>query len=697
MKRTLTILLNPLLLSLWVAILVLLIFPILIEKYRIILKEQGDYLSDQVIWYHDLDNDGNSEKIAVFHNSMGAAGLTVSNEKGVLDQWNFRGSYHFTQSNGSLIVGDRDGDGLKEIYTFTLAGDSILVHCIADYRKPGIPVRTRFVTQIGSRNSKYDPYLVEAQMDDLTSDGFGELIFGIGTGYSLYPRQVYAYDMARDTIWSSPQSGFFISGIIQEDIDSDARNEIIVTGYASGNVHDSSVPYPDWNSYLMVLNRKLQFEFDPVLFPGLFSSISPFVFRGDSGRKTLGALYCPPRRHGDSTRLMAFTGAGRIQKQISVDPEAAGIAVTEDKKGKCMIMVNKNTRGFDVYDNTFRLVKSWAVNGSFIFRFLDADGDGSDEVVLTDAISRKLIICSRDMEHLVSSYFKGNGEKGVVYSINLQKHSKPELYIQMGSGFNLFLYERNRLYNFRFLLYAAVYLSILLFALLVRKVQQVQIHRKFETEKKIADLQLQIVRNQLDPHFIMNAVNSIIDSISDGEKEEARQHLLHFSKLQRSLLLSSDKVERSLKEEITFTESYMALEKLRFRDRFSYQILIDPDVDQEIAVPKMILQIHVENALKHGILPLAGTGMLSLQISRSKEDVVIQITDNGVGREYSKMHKAGSTGKGLSVMQQYSELYNKYHHGKISSSIEDLYNTSGKPEGTKVTIKLTTVYEGKRN
>lgn len=697
MKRTLTILLNPLLLSLWVAFIVLIVFPIRIEKYRIILKEQGDYLSDQIIWYHDLDNDGNSEKIAVFHNSMGTAGLTVSNRNGVLDQWNFRGRYHFTQSNGNLIIGDREGDGVKEIFIFTLAGDSILLHCIADYRKPEIPVRTRFVTRIGSRNNKYDPYLIEAQMDDLTSDGSGELIFGIGTGYSLYPRQVYAYDMILDTIWSSPQSGFFIDGIIQEDINNDARNEIIIRGYAAGNIHDSSVPYPDWDSYLIVLNLRLQFEFEPVPFPGLYSSINPFVFKDDSGRNTLGALYCPPRRHGDSTQLMSFTSDGKVQRQISVDPEAVGITVTEDKKGQCMIMVNKYNRGFDVYDNTFRQMNLLAVNGNFTFRFLDTDEDGSDEVLLTDAISRKIVIYRKELKHPVSTYFKGNGEKGVVYSINQQRHNNPELYVQMGSGYNVFLYERNQVHKFRFLLYTAVYLSILLFALLVRKVQQVQIHRKFETEKKIAGLQLQIVRNQLDPHFIMNAVNSIIDSISDEEKEEARQHLLHFSRLQRSLLLSSDKVERSLKEEITFTESYMALEKFRFRDHFSYQILIDPDVDQEIHVPKMILQIHVENALKHGILPLAGTGMLTLQISRAKEDVVIQITDNGVGREYSKMHTAGSTGKGLSVMQQYYELYNKYHHGKISSSIEDLYNTSGKPEGTRVTIKLTTVYEGKKN
>ncbi|MBN1145143.1 MAG: hypothetical protein JXA72_12010 [Bacteroidales bacterium] len=125
MKRTLTILLNPLLLSLWVSFIVMLVFPIRIEKYRISLKDQGDYLSDQITWYNDLDSDGNSEKIALFHNSMGNAGLTVSNSKGVLDQWNFRGSYQFTQSNGRLIIGDRDGDGQKEI-RFTITGFSFM-------------------------------------------------------------------------------------------------------------------------------------------------------------------------------------------------------------------------------------------------------------------------------------------------------------------------------------------------------------------------------------------------------------------------------------------------------------------------------------------------------------------------------------------------------------------------------------------
>ncbi|MFO7368693.1 MAG: histidine kinase [Bacteroidales bacterium] len=697
MKRTLAILLNPFLLSLWVAFIVLLVFPIRVEKYRISLKDQGDYLSDQITWYDDLDSDGNSEKIALFHNSLGNAGLTVSNSKGVLDQWNFRGRYHFTQSNGNLIIGDRDGDGLKEIYVFTLAGDSILVHGLADYRNPEMAVKTRFVTRIGSRSNRYDPFILDAEMDDLTSDGFRELIFGIGTGYSLHPRRVYAYDMVHDTIWASPPSGFFIYGIIQDDINNDGRNEIIVRGYAAGNVHDSSVPYPDWNSYLMVLNRKLQFAFNPVSFPGQFSSVSPFVFTDVHNRKTLGALYSPPGRHGDSTLLMAFTNDGRLQKQIRVDPDAVGVMITEDKNGKCLIMLNKQIKGFDIYDNSFQFVKDLPVNQNFYPRFLDVDLDGSDEVILTDVLSRKIIIYRKEMNHPVSVSFKGNGEKGMVYSINQQLHSNPELYIQMGSEYNLFLYERNQVYNYRFLLYAAVYLSILLFTLLVGKIQQVQMQRKFETEKKIADLQLQIVRNQLDPHFVMNAVNSIIDSISDEEKEEARQHLLHFSSLQRSLLLSSDQVVRSLREEISFTESYLALEKFRFRDRFSYQLLVDPLVNQEIPVPKMILQIHVENALKHGILPLDRPGLLTIHIAPDKEEVIIQITDDGVGREYAQVHQSGSTGKGLSVMQQYSELFNRYNHGKIALSIEDLYDTSGKPGGTKVTIKLSPVYEGKKN
>jgi len=98
---------------------------------------------------------------------------------------NFSGRYDFVQRPGTIITGDRDKNGIKEIYIFTLSNDSVLLHCLADYKKAWVPVRNRFVTLVGKRNNKADPYILTAEMDDLTGDGSGELIFGVGTGYSL--------------------------------------------------------------------------------------------------------------------------------------------------------------------------------------------------------------------------------------------------------------------------------------------------------------------------------------------------------------------------------------------------------------------------------------------------------------------------------------------------------------------------------
>jgi two-component system sensor histidine kinase YesM len=69
----------------------------------------------------------------------------------------------------------------------------------------------------------------------------------------------------------------------------------------------------------------------------------------------------------------------------------------------------------------------------------------------------------------------------------------------------------------------------------------------------------------------------------------------------RSLVLSGDKIQRSLAEELEFSRNYLELEKFRFRDRFDYRIEIDEQVNLNMLVPKMIIQSPVENAVKHGL------------------------------------------------------------------------------------------------
>jgi LytS/YehU family sensor histidine kinase len=198
----------------------------------------------------------------------------------------------------------------------------------------------------------------------------------------------------------------------------------------------------------------------------------------------------------------------------------------------------------------------------------------------------------------------------------------------------------------------------------------------------------------------MNAINAVVDAINREEKEQARDNLLHFSKMYRSLVLSADKIKRSLREEIDFTENYLALEKFRFGNRFTYNIRIDPDVDLGWEVPKMVIQSPVENAVKHGLRTKdvgcgawdvgRGTegegGFILIRVRNEERALVLEITDNGVGREAAAKEGKTSTGKGMEIMEQFFDLYHKITGIRVQSNIMDLRDETGKAAGTKVVV-----------
>src|SRR5512133_2327816 len=186
-------LLNPFLLALWAAVPFLFLLPVKENRYQLKLVEQGTYNSDIIHYYEDLDNDGISETVTSFTNSLGQAGITISDQSGFLSQWNFNGKFSFSQ-NGFIIFADCNRDHRREVYVFTVKGDSVMLHIIPDYRNTPKSIE-RFVCRFGSRNGKTDPYIIGGQQEDLNGDGTDELVFGIGTGFSLQPRNVFAYDI----------------------------------------------------------------------------------------------------------------------------------------------------------------------------------------------------------------------------------------------------------------------------------------------------------------------------------------------------------------------------------------------------------------------------------------------------------------------------------------------------------------------
>jgi LytS/YehU family sensor histidine kinase len=252
----------------------------------------------------------------------------------------------------------------------------------------------------------------------------------------------------------------------------------------------------------------------------------------------------------------------------------------------------------------------------------------------------------------------------------------------------LISYDRNPMYYGKWGLYAGIYLIILLFTLLIRKIQRIQIEKRILIEKKITELQLKIVRNQMDPHFTMNAINSVIDAVNRQENEEAGLNLVLFSKMYRSLVLSADKIKRTLKEEIDFTENYLALERFRFRKKFDFTIVIDPKIDLQWEVPKMVIQSPVENAVKHGLYNKPSGGKIAIQAFVNGNILVLSVQDNGIGRDLAAQSEEKSTGMGTQIMDQFLGLYYTITGKKVTLHVEDLYDPGGNPCGTKVIIQI---------
>lgn len=216
-----------------------------------------------------------------------------------------------------------------------------------------------------------------------------------------------------------------------------------------------------------------------------------------------------------------------------------------------------------------------------------------------------------------------------------------------------------------------------------RKRQQQQ---KLEAEKRMAQLQLLTLKNQIDPHFTFNAINSIASAVLKENKELAYKYFVKLSRLMRSILGSSENLICSLSDELEFVKDYLDINKFRFKDRFDYKIIVAPEVDLNLPIPKMAIQSFSENALKHGILHLDTGGLLTISIFSNNGDLKLVVEDNGIGREMAGKISETSTGKGLVILKGYFDYFNKYNQEKINWSMIDLYNEQGLANGTRVEV-----------
>jgi len=218
------------------------------------------------------------------------------------------------------------------------------------------------------------------------------------------------------------------------------------------------------------------------------------------------------------------------------------------------------------------------------------------------------------------------------------------------------------------------------------------INEKITLENNLNKSMITALKSQMNPHFFYNALNSIQGYVLTGEQQKASESIGLFSDLSRAVLESSRASEISLHDELELLETYLKLECMRM-PKISYELIVGIDLRlHDLFLPPMILQPFAENAVKHGLANKNGAGRVILRFSVLQSDLLVEIEDDGVGRQAASKIASMKTRKGSSFSTEANksriELLNVNFESKITYRIDDLMDDFQNPIGTKVSLVI---------
>ena len=186
-------------------------------------------------------------------------------------------------------------------------------------------------------------------------------------------------------------------------------------------------------------------------------------------------------------------------------------------------------------------------------------------------------------------------------------------------------------------------------------------------ETQLAQAELQALKMQLQPHFLFNTLHSI-SALLHKNVNAADTMIARLGDFLRLTLENAGTQEVSLQEEIEFLRCYLEIERMRFRDRLTVQINIEPDAFAA-RVPNLILQPIVENAIRHGIAPRSKPGRIEIYARRQDGLLQVQVTDDGPGLPVNGNSKGVlKEGVGLANTQaRLQQIYGKSHRLDLST------------------------------
>ncbi|MEL7148315.1 MAG: histidine kinase, partial [Bacteroidota bacterium] len=208
--------------------------------------------------------------------------------------------------------------------------------------------------------------------------------------------------------------------------------------------------------------------------------------------------------------------------------------------------------------------------------------------------------------------------------------------------------------NLQLMAIVLVFITLLLISYLIYN------RKMHKRDREANELNQQLLRIQLNPHFIFNALSSIQSFILTNNNRAASISLAKFGELTRDILDTSREAYITLDKELKMLRNYVDIQKTRFEGALVLETDIDAGIDEEmVMVPPMFIQPFVENSLEHGLDRVAG-GRIRLKLRKKGEELSVEISDNGMGLSQNQKSKA-HTSRAVSIIQERLERIKGKH------------------------------------
>ena len=242
----------------------------------------------------------------------------------------------------------------------------------------------------------------------------------------------------------------------------------------------------------------------------------------------------------------------------------------------------------------------------------------------------------------------------------------------------------------------AVLIALLISGIVFLIYSRIHLKKTLTLQKELAEYEQKALHLQMNPHFVFNCLGSISSFILQNGTDQAIKYLSKFSKLMRLTLEYSKESLIPIDREIESLENYLELEQLRFNHKFDFTIAKSNDIEDDVALPPLLLQPFVENAIIHGLIPRKETGKIDIDFSLGNRSLVCTITDTGIGFDTSqelkknllKVHKSMA----LDITRKRLEMMEAFTSKTSHVDIDEMKDSEGKTTGTKVVLVLPIQY-----